>query len=610
VPGLVRILVIEDNPGDFRLLQTSLSEVGETSFELVHENRLAGGLERLAREEVDLVLLDLGLPDSGGLGTFTRLHQQAPNPPVIVLSGTESEEWAVEAVRLGAQDYLVKGQVSGPLLVRAIRYALQRKQAQDALLQNESRYRALFEAAGDATLILRNGRIVDCNERTLAFFHSGRDGLLGRPPAELSPALQPDGRASAESIEERLRAALEGAPQVFEWRLQLGDGAQLDVEMALTRIDLQGEAYVQALLRDITGRKRTEQDLQRANEKLAEWVRELEQRSQQAILLNEMGNLLQSCLTPGEIYAVLDQYAGRLFPKLTGGLYVFTGSYELLEKVVGWGRPPQSPGGMQSQDELTPQDCWALRRGRAHVVSNPASQLCCHHLAGAPGGAGILPYLCLPLGAHGEIMGLFYLQQDSTQPIQSGEVFAGLVAERAALALANLKLREALRTQSIRDALTGLLNRRYMEEAFQRELYRAARRQLPLSVIAFSIDRFDAVTAVFGQEGGEVLLRELGVFLRNYVSPEDISCRCEDENFLLIYPEMGLEDAVQRAELLRADVQRLLVQYLGRPLGRITISCGVASAPRHGVEGRSVLTAAAGALQAARKAGGDQVAAA
>src|SRR5438105_2308181 len=133
-PARLKALLIEDNPLDARLIQIMLAEGGSGQFELERADRLAVGLEILARSETDIVLLDLSLPDSnGGLATFKQVQSQVPNCPIIVLTGLDDETIAVAAVQQGAQDYLVKGQVTGPLLTRAMRYALERKRTADQL---------------------------------------------------------------------------------------------------------------------------------------------------------------------------------------------------------------------------------------------------------------------------------------------------------------------------------------------------------------------------------------------------------------------------------------------------------------------------------------------
>jgi signal transduction histidine kinase/CheY-like chemotaxis protein len=126
----IKVLLIEDNPGDARLLQEMLAEAKGTAFGLECADRLSAGLERAARGDIDVILADLSLPDSRGLATFAQVYAQAPQVPVIVLSGLADEELAVKAVRAGAQDYLVKGQVNSNLLARAIHYAIERKQSE------------------------------------------------------------------------------------------------------------------------------------------------------------------------------------------------------------------------------------------------------------------------------------------------------------------------------------------------------------------------------------------------------------------------------------------------------------------------------------------------
>jgi serine phosphatase RsbU (regulator of sigma subunit) len=129
----IRALLIEDNPGDARLIEMMLSDAGPDLFQLEHADRLDMGLERIEKGGIDIVLSDLSLPDSHGLGTFTRLHAAAPRMPIIVLSGLSDTTVAVAAVHEGAQDFLVKGQVDGPLLARAIRYAIERKRMSEQL---------------------------------------------------------------------------------------------------------------------------------------------------------------------------------------------------------------------------------------------------------------------------------------------------------------------------------------------------------------------------------------------------------------------------------------------------------------------------------------------
>jgi len=214
----IKVLLIEDNPGDAHLIRQMLAEVGIASFDLEWADRLSTGLERLAKGGIDVLLLDLSLPDSQGLDTFVRAQAQPPQAPIIVLSGLEDEMLAVEAVREGAQDYLVKGQVDSHLLGRAIRYAIQRKRAEETLIQSE-KLRALGEMAGGVAHDFNNFLAI----------------ILGNAQL-LERGLK---RYKAEEIKDRLkiiaRTACEGGETVR--RLQHFTGRKVSAQ-DFTRIDL------------------------------------------------------------------------------------------------------------------------------------------------------------------------------------------------------------------------------------------------------------------------------------------------------------------------------------------------------------------------------------
>ena len=167
----MRVLLVEDNPGDARLLEENLSEAGDGAFELTHVGRLADGLECLSEGVFDIVLLDLSLPDSQGLETFSTAQAMAPQVPIVVLTGLADDLLAAAALQEGAQDYLIKGQVDSDLLARSIRYAAQRKRSEEALRESEERYRSLFENSMDAIFISGpDGVVIDANQAALDLF--------------------------------------------------------------------------------------------------------------------------------------------------------------------------------------------------------------------------------------------------------------------------------------------------------------------------------------------------------------------------------------------------------------------------------------------------------
>jgi diguanylate cyclase (GGDEF)-like protein len=322
-------------------------------------------------------------------------------------------------------------------------------------------------------------------------------------------------------------------------------------------------------------------------------------------LIKQMGDMLQSSPTPEEAYLVMAHWADQLFNGRPGALCVIASSRNVVEPVAVWGQPALGESG------FSPYDCWALRTGRIHVVSDPHSRLVCTHLTEPLPG----PAVCVPMMAQGEALGILHLQANAAIPLRSatetgdGEVdqVVVTVAEHLALALANLRLRETLRTQSIRDPLTGLFNRRYMEESLDREFRRAERRGNGVGVLMLDLDHFNRFNNTFGHQAGDDLLQAFGEMISQHVRAEDIACRYGGEEFVLILPEATREVVEQRAEVLRTEVRELRVQSRGQSLGAVTVSIGVAVYPDHGRTVEDVIRAADLALYEAKNLGRDRV---
>jgi diguanylate cyclase (GGDEF)-like protein len=168
-------------------------------------------------------------------------------------------------------------------------------------------------------------------------------------------------------------------------------------------------------------------------------------------------------------------------------------------------------------------------------------------------------------------------------------------------------LRETLHNQSIRDPLTGLFNRRYLEDALQREVYRASRGQKTLGIIMLDVDYFKQFNDTFSHDAGDEVLRALSLFLQKQVRQSDIVCRYGGEEFLLILPDASLDVTLQRAEQIRTGVKCLNVQYRSQSLGPVTLSIGVAIFPDHGLTGAAAIQAADSALYRAKNEGRDRV---
>jgi diguanylate cyclase (GGDEF)-like protein len=359
------------------------------------------------------------------------------------------------------------------------------------------------------------------------------------------------------------------------------------------------------LFRDIEGKKRVEQALQRSNDILSRSVSELEQRTQEISRMSEMGDLLHSCQTVDEAYQVIVQCVPQILNSISGALGIISTSRNLVEIVITWGEP------LLGERVFSPEDCWALRRGRLNLVQDPDSALHCRHLGDEKPDA----YLCLPLVAHGEALGLVHLQRCGGSAAADARAWmsearqrlVGTVADQIALAVANLRLREALRQQSVRDPLTGLFNRRYMEESLDLELRRAARNGRSLGILMLDLDNFKLFNDSFGHDAGDTMLREFSSLLRGGIRSCDIACRYGGEEFALILPEASLEGSRQRAEQLRERARHLNAQHRLENLGNITVSIGVAAFPEHGNSAEVLLNAADKALYRAKLEGRNRV---
>jgi diguanylate cyclase (GGDEF)-like protein len=323
--------------------------------------------------------------------------------------------------------------------------------------------------------------------------------------------------------------------------------------------------------------------------------------------MSQMGGLLQTCLSVKEAYSIMPWFLPKLFPTESGALCLFNASRKLVEVVAFWG---DDPGG---EHVFAPDDCWALRRGRVHFVDDSSSAVVCRHLGSSPPAS----YLCVPLVAMGDALGILHLRtrlDAECRPEAKREHFSAskqqlvtMVAEQIGLGLANLRLRDTLRMQSVRDPLTGLFNRRYMEESLERELRRAARKEGPLGIFLFDIDCFKGLNDSLGHEVGDTLLRDLSSFLQAHVRAEDVACRYGGDEFILILPNASLAVTWQRAEQLRETVKHLGVHHHGQHLGTITLSLGVAVYPEHGITVQALLRSADEALYRSKKQGGDRV---
>ncbi len=353
-----------------------------------------------------------------------------------------------------------------------------------------------------------------------------------------------------------------------------------------------------AALQEATG------SLTSVNDTLRRNVAELEVRNREMTRLVELGELLSSSQTSAEVAAVISRVVPPLFAGDAGAFYELASGSVAVEAVALWGDPPPA------RRVFSPTECWALRRGRVHVMDGSASQLRCPHIEEpTPEGA-----VCAPLAAEGESLGVLHLQVRQLVPgrrrtavLADRERLTRTLAEQLELALANFRLRETLREQSARDQLTGLFNRRYMEESLDRELRRASREGYSLGLLMMDLDHFKDLNDGFGHAAGDLMLRAVGEFLGSSVRGDDVACRFGGEEFVVILPRASLENTRRRAETLREGMKGLTLEVSGPLRAALTISIGVACSPDHGETREQLVHAADVALYRAKAAGRDRV---
>ncbi len=478
-----------------------------------------------------------------------------------------------------------------------------REQAERSAAEQKEVLQSILDSCGDAVIVAdATGKIIlrnpvgvrynagahaeELNEdypRLLGLYKNDRKTLFKAEELPLS-------RALAENATTELEICIQPF-NVDEPRWVLAAGGPL--------LNGRGEKRgAVAFLRDITDRKRADEQLKNA-------LSESEELGKESKELSAFGDALQSCQTLDEAYKMSENALPRVLGLRPGALCLINPSRDLVESVAVWNNCSTTEG------VFHPDNCWGLRRGKPYGGAH--SPLACAHVDTSCG----MNYLCVPLVAQGETLGLLYVENDpnflnlskhdSEFEQSTLKRRASLVGERIALALANLKLRDLLRNQSIRDPLTGLFNRRYLEESLNRELHRANRTSRNVSLVMLDLDHFKHFNDTFGHQVGDILLKEVAGVIKSRIRGGDLACRYGGEEFSLIIAEVDAEGTGKCVENIRDSIKHLALQNRGQTLGTVTISAGIATYPSHGDSAEKLIRAADEALYQAKKAGRDRV---
>jgi len=560
--------------------------------------------ELLEKAEFDVILADFNLRDWTAINALEILKSSGKHIPLIVVTGAIGDEGAAECLKHGAADYILKDRPARlPIAVeRAVeeeRLREERKRAEEALRESSRKYRQLYRSMTDGFVrVDMGGRIIEANDAFTRMVGYTEKELLGLNYQDLI-----SGKShtfDADTINEHVLTRGYSECYLKEYRRKCGAIISVEARKYLVQDESGNPCGMWTMVRDITERKQAEEAIRQSHAKL-------EQQTHQLRLLAEMGEMLQASSTPADAYAVTARFAQTLIPASSGAMYVHAASRDNLEVVLRWGKPQ-----LNGPDFLAADQCWGLRTGKVHLVEDSQTGLVCRHLP-EPQPAF---YLCAPMIAHGETLGLLHLQMPPPdQPSSEAAVPESLditwpvktMAERLALALADMDLRETLRAQSICDPLTGWYNRRYMQETLEHDIRRASRTNHPLSLLMLDIDHFKEFNDSFGHEAGDVTLKSLCQIVKKMIRSDDIACRYGGDEFVLILPDSSPAVVPQRVEEMRVAAGTAEIQYQGHLLKPLTVSFGIAAYPADARTSHELLRAADTALFRAKSEGRNRV---
>jgi diguanylate cyclase (GGDEF)-like protein len=353
------------------------------------------------------------------------------------------------------------------------------------------------------------------------------------------------------------------------------------------------------LVRDAVRRQLFEKQISLTNGQLEASIQELQRRSAEAVLSKAARDELQLCVTSQEAQECTARQLEKLVPGSSGATVMINNSRSMLEVAATWNNSASLP------DTFTMDACCSLRMGRFRWRKPDQSAIHCTHFVGVPPEN----YVCIPLAAQGDTLGFVYIACPTEEIAELAESRITLVQEMvelASMAIAALNLREKLENQSIRDGLTSLFNRHFMEIALERELHRASRHRSLLAVLMLDVDHFKSFNDAYGHEAGDIVLRAVADCLQQSVRNEDIVCRYGGEEFVIILPEIGEELALARADTIRRNVSIMHMKFKEETLRPITISIGLAMYPMPARNASDLLRMADNALYAAKRAGRDR----
>ncbi|MGC2463844.1 MAG: EAL domain-containing protein [Candidatus Acidiferrum sp.] len=543
VKSIKILLLVEDNPGDARLLREMLKEQGLHSAELTHLECMADAEKHLSGGEVDIILLDLGLPDAEGMDAVRRVRTAAPRVPIVVLTGRDDEALASQALQEGAQDYLVKGQIDSRGLLRALRYAIERMDA-------ARMFRALLESAPDAMIVTNGeGKIILVNERVEPMFGYRRAELLGQQIEVLVP--------------ERFRRKHPGQRKDFfahpplrnvgSNRMVYGlrkDGSEFPADINLSHLEIEEEVLVLSAIRDTTDRKKTEDAL---------------------FLEKERAQVTLNCI--GDAVICTDISGNITFLNV------------VAEKMTGW--TWQEAAGRPMAEVFR-----ILEAATREIIPNPMD------VAVGLDRTVHLPLSCILVRRNGIETPI----EDSVAPIhdRQGKATGAVIVFRdvsTALALAAEMAHSAQH-----DFLTGLPNRMLLNDRVDQAIVLAPRHAKKVAVLFLDLDGFKHINDSLGHPTGDKLLQSVAKRLVGCVRSSDTVSRQGGDEFVVLLSEMEQsEDAAISALRILQEVAE--AHTIDGHVLHVTASIGLSVFPDDGMDAETLIKNADTAMYQAKENG-------
>lgn len=349
-----------------------------------------------------------------------------------------------------------------------------------------------------------------------------------------------------------------------------------------------------------------EERVEHRTRQLNDTINRLNRRQSEIFTLNEMIQQFQTCDTVDDAFKVVEEQLKDAFPSVSGSVFLIKSNHKSPDLAAVWGSD-------DTQNSCLPnKDCKSFICEKPKVVQSDEglSQPICSQLADLPKQW----HICLPLMVKTTTIGTLHLTapfdptgSETGEDVDRRGLFWGTLAESLAMEISNIRLREGLENQALKDHLTGLYNRRYLDDVLDKELHRVDRSGQNLSVFMIDIDHFKRYNDTYGHDGGDAVLKTIGDLLNHWVREEDVVARTGGEEFVMVLPGANSDAALRRANDLRKTIEELDIIHEGQKLGRVTVSIGIAVYQDHALDKDGLMQAADKAMYVSKREGRNRV---